>query len=243
MSILYSQSDNTLYQIGFQQAIIQVSQYGEKYFLTIVQCLANFDQKSLQKESKCKKMKKAVLVFGIVSALATAIFAQEGQRASRYAIETDILWPFFPGATRTHVTVKLWQKGDMRGDIYGGISIDFPQERATEGRFTDYSIASGYRQYFWKGLHLEYCQTTGMGVLQNHVTTGKNYKSFDWLVTGYIGYKFEFAKKKLYILPQFGVAQVLYKSNPWPIYEDETLTKEVGETPFMLGSLRFGYNF
>ena len=42
---------------------------------------------------------------------------------------------------------------------------------------------------------------------------------------------------------QFGVAQVLYKSNPWPIYEDETLTKEVGETPFMLGSLRFGYNF
>ncbi|MFM8484696.1 MAG: hypothetical protein ACKOCH_00045, partial [Bacteroidota bacterium] len=49
MSILYSQSDNTLYQIGFQQAIIQVSQYGEKYFLTIVQCLANFDQKSLQK--------------------------------------------------------------------------------------------------------------------------------------------------------------------------------------------------
>lgn len=29
----------------------------------------------------------------------------------------------------------------------------------------------------------------------------------------------------------------------WLIYEDKTLNKEVGETPFMLGSLRFGYNF
>jgi hypothetical protein len=117
------------------------------------------------------------------------------------------------------------------------------RDRDTEGRFADYSLASGYRQYFWKGLHLEFSQTTGLGVLQNHVTTGKTYNSFDWLVSGYIGYKFEFAKKKLYVLPQFGVAGVIYKSNPWPIYEDKTLTKQVGESPFMLGSLRFGYNF
>ena len=34
-----------------------------------------------------------------------------------------------------------------------------------------------------------------------------------------------------------------YKSNPWPIYEDNSLTKEVGESPFPLGSLRFGVNF
>jgi hypothetical protein len=188
-------------------------------------------------------MKKILLLFGIVSLLTSTAFAQNEPQKSKFAIETDILWPFFPGATRTHFTVKLWQKGDLRGDIYGGINIDFPQDRATEGRFADYSIASGYRQYFWKGLHLEFSQTTGLGVLQNHVTTGKKYNSFDWLATGYIGYKFEFAKRKLYVLPQFGVAQVLYKSNPWPIYEDETLTKEVGETPFMLGSLRFGYNF
>jgi hypothetical protein len=79
--------------------------------------------------------------------------------------------------------------------------------------------------------------------VQNHVTTNKNYNSFDWLITGYVGYKFEFAQSKLYVLPQFGVAGVIYKSNPWPIYEDKTLTKEAGETPFLLGSLRFGYNF
>jgi hypothetical protein len=60
---------------------------------------------------------------------------------------------------------------------------------------------------------------------------------------GHAGYKFEFAQRRFYMLPQAGIAYVAYKSNPWPIYEDETLTKEVGETPFMLGSLRFGVNF
>ena len=183
-----------------------------------------------------------VFLLGLIL-LTPSIFAQTKQNESKYGLETDILWPFFPGATRTHFTIKLWQKGHLRGDIYAGINVDFPQDRETEGRFADYSLASGYRQYFWKGLHLEFSQTTGLGVLQNHVTTGETYNSFDWLITGYIGYKFEFARKKLYVLPQFGIASVVYKSNPWPIYEDATLTKEVGESPFMLGALRLGINF
>lgn len=188
-------------------------------------------------------MKKSLFILGIVTLITTSSFAQTEQKGSKYAIETDILWPFLVQTTRTHFIIKLWEKGNLRGDVYVGLNIDFPRDRATEGRFADYSIASGYRQYFWKGLHIEFSQTTGLGVLENHVTTGETYNSFDWLGTGYVGYKFEFAKKKLYILPQFGIAQVLYKSNPWPVYEDETLTIEVGESPFMLGSLRFGYNF
>ena len=178
-------------------------------------------------------MKKYLLILGIVSLISTSSFAQTEQKESKYAVETDILWPFLVQTTRTHFTIKLWEKGNLRGDVYVGLNIDFPRGRATEGRFADYSIASGYRQYLWKGLHLEFSQTTGLGLLQNQVTAGKIYNSFDCLG---IGYKFEFAKKKLYILPLFGVAQVLYKSNPWPVYEDEALAKEVGETPFMLGS-------
>jgi hypothetical protein len=188
-------------------------------------------------------MQKLLLIVGIVSLLTNSVTAQTEQKENKFGIETDILWPFLVQTTRTHLTVKLWQKGNFRGDAYVGLNIDFPRERETEGRFADYSLASGYRQYFWKGLHVEFSQTTGLGVLQNHVTTGKTYNSFDWLITGYVGYKFEFARKKFYVLPQFGVAGVIYKSNPWPIYEDKTLTKEVGESPFPLGSLRFGYNF
>lgn len=188
-------------------------------------------------------MNKSLLILGILSLLTSTIFAQNEPKQNQFAIETDILWPFLVQTTRTHFVLNLWQKGNLRGDAYAGLNIDFPRDRATEGRFADYSIASGYRQYFWNGLHLEFSQTTGLGVLKNHVTTGKTYNSFDWLISSYVGYKIEFARKKLYAIPQFGIAKVLYKSNPWPIYEDKTLTKEVGETPFMLGSLRFGYSF
>lgn len=188
-------------------------------------------------------MKKIVLIFLLVNTVLGVSFAQNDEARTKYSVETDILWPFLVQTTRSHFVVNLWQKGQLSGDAYVGLNIDFPRERETEGRFADYSIASGYRQYFWKGLHLEFSQTTGLGVLQNHVTTGKTYNSFDWLISGYVGYKLEFAKKKFYVLPQFGVAGVVYKSNPWPIYEDNSLTKEVGESPFILGTLRFGYNF
>lgn len=187
-------------------------------------------------------MKNSVLLICILSMLTMNVFAQSEPKESKFGLETDIIWPFVAQATRTHFTIKLWQKGHLRGDLCVGLNIDFPRDRETEGRFADYSMASGYRQYFWKGLHLEFSQTTGLGVLQNHVSTGKTYNSFDWLVSGYIGYKFEFAKKKLYVIPQFGVAGVVYKSNPWPIFEDNTLSKQVGESPFILGTLRFGYN-
>jgi len=187
---------------------------------------------------------RLALMMSALLGLSGELVAQESSPKDRkYGIETDVLWPVFPGATRTHVTVKMWQSGDMRGDVYAGLNIDFPQDRDTEGRFADYSIASGYRQYFWKGLHAEFSQTTGVGILRDHVTTGKTYNSFEWLVSGYAGYRFEFADKRYYLLPQFGVAGVLYKSNPWPIFTDGTLTKEAGETPFPLGALRFGITF
>ena len=188
-------------------------------------------------------MKNTFLIIGLLCMLTTSSFAQTETSESAIGIETDILWPFFPGLTRTQMTYTLWQQGDLRGDLLVGVNVLFPNDRDTEGRFADYSVVTGYRQYLWKGLHVEYSQTTGLGVLENHVTTGKTYNSFDWAATGYVGYKFEFADDKFYIIPQFGVERVLYKSNPWPIYEDNTLTKEVGEQAFMLGSLRFGYNF
>ena len=188
-------------------------------------------------------MKKSIFLLGLIIIITPPVFAQTEQKTNKYAIETDILWPFFPGLTRTQMTFKLWEKGNLRGDLITGVNVLFPQNRETEGRFADYSIVTGYRQYLWKGLHVEFSQTTGLGVLENHVTTRKTYNSFDWAATGYFGYKFEFLRKKLYIIPQFGIERVIYKSNPWPIFEDKTLVNEVGETPFPLGSLRFGYNF
>ena len=107
-------------------------------------------------------MKKSVLLLGIVSLLTSSVFAQSEQKESIFSVETGLLWPFLVQATRTHFTVKLWQKGNLQSDVYAGVNIDFPRDRETEGRFADYNLATSYRQYFWKGLHLEFSQTTGL---------------------------------------------------------------------------------
>lgn len=195
-------------------------------------------------------MKQIILICGMILMMTTTSFGQKVENTSTLGVETDILWPFFPGLTRTQATITLWQDGDVKGDLLVGINSFFPDDRETEGRFSEYSIVTGYRQYLWQGLHVEFSQSTGMGMLDNHVTTGKSYKSYDWAVTGYIGYKFELTTfnstsviKSLYLIPQFGIERVIYKSNPWPIYEDKSLTKEVGERPIILGTLRFGCTF
>jgi hypothetical protein len=192
---------------------------------------------------------KSLLIFALFISGVGLAHAQDSRSLSskqntsfKNGIETDIIWPFVAQAFRAHYTLTLWQKNELRGDLIVGINIDFPRHRETEGNFADYSIASGYRQYFWKGFHVEFNQTTGLGILKDHVSTGKTYRSFDWLMAGYMGYRFNIAKK-WYAIPQFGISGVVYKSNPWPIYKDETLSKEVGEEPFMVGTLRVGIRF
>lgn len=188
-----------------------------------------------------RSMKACLLVLTAILSL-PAMAQTEATPDFRQAVEIDALWPAFPGAFRAHYTRTLWQSGHWRGDLLAGVNVDFPADRETEGRFADYSLATGYRQYVWKGLHLEVNQTTGVGVLQDHVTTGETYTGFDWLVSGYLGYRFDVAQR-WYILPQAGLARVVYKSDPWPVYEDGSLEKEVGESAFPLGSLRAGFRF
>jgi hypothetical protein len=190
-------------------------------------------------------MKKTTLTILVALFVTWGSQAQEKQTAThaKNGAEVDVLWPIFPGAFRAQYTRTLWQKGNLKGDLILGVNIDFPQDRPTEGTFSDYSIVTGYRQYFYKGFHAEFNQTTGLGVLEDHVTTGKTYNSFDWLVNLSVGYKIPFGKSRFYLTPQLGFAYVVYKSNPWPIYEDDGLSTEVGESPFFQGAVRLGINF
>jgi len=52
-------------------------------------------------------MQKSLIILGIFSLLTTNLFAQTEQKESKFAIETDILWPFLVQTTRTHITIKL----------------------------------------------------------------------------------------------------------------------------------------
>jgi hypothetical protein len=193
-------------------------------------------------------MKKTLSIFGLIFFLINCIaFGQEvpSTQIHKNGAEVNILFPIFPGnAINAKYTRTLWQKDNLKGDILIGFNIDLPRNRETEGKFSDYSLSTGYRQYFWKGLFAEFYQTTGFGNLKKHVSTSKDYASFDWLVAGTAGYKINLGKsKKIYSIFQVGMANVFYKSNPWPIFEDNTLQKEVGEQPFFYGGVQLGINF
>lgn len=191
-----------------------------------------------------KKMKSTV-VLCILLALSTSLYGQTNEPpAKKWGAEFNILWPIFPGnLIRTQMTRSIWQNENIKGDVSFGININFPQDRETEGRFSDYSIVTGYRQYLFKGLHVEFNQQMGYGNLKNHVTTKKEYKSFDWGVQLLAGYKYDIPKTKLYTAVQLGAGSTIYQSNPWPIFTDNTLTKEVGNEIIFVGGIQLGVRF
>jgi|688.fasta_scaffold110561_2 hypothetical protein len=191
-----------------------------------------------------KKMKSTV-VLCILLALSTSLYGQTNEPpAKKWGAEFNILWPIFPGnLIRTQMTRSIWQNENIKGDVLFGININFPQDRETEGRFSDYSIVTGYRQYLFKGLHVEFNQQMGYGNLKNHVTTKKEYKSFDWGVQLLAGYKYDIPKTKLYTAVQLGAGSTIYQSNPWPIFTDNTLTKEVGNEIIFVGGIQLGVRF
>ncbi|MDP1818030.1 MAG: hypothetical protein Q8K92_26495 [Leadbetterella sp.] len=194
-------------------------------------------------------MKKVILksifatMFGIISL--TNSSAQEQENSFKNGVEINILFPIYPGNEyAAKYTRVLWQKDQLKGELLLGLNVHPEHFRETEGKFSDYALSTGYRQYFWKGLFVEYSQLNAFSSLKNHVTTGKDYNSFALVSTGTAGYKYSFGKsKRIYSILQMGIAKVVYKDNPWPILEDNTLQKEVGETPFLYGGVQIGINF
>ena len=175
-------------------------------------------------------------------------FAQQLEKVQppqpKWGLETNVLWPIFPGnLIRVQATRTLWQKQHLKGDVLVGFNVNFPQDRTTEGRFSDYSLVTGYRQYLYRGFHVEVNQQIGYGSLQNHVTTDKEYRSLDWGVQLLGGYKYDIPNTRWYTAVQLGVGGTVYQSNPWPIYTDDTLNEEVGNEIIFIGGIQLGIHF
>lgn len=191
--------------------------------------------------------KKITITLLIFFSIITMLKAQDINplKEKKWLIEFNALVPIYPGNIyEFKIGRKLWQKGDLKGEIFLGYHMRPEEFRDTEGYFTDNAIVISYRQYLWKGFNLETYNLLSSGSLKNHVSTKKNYDSSDLLNAGFVGYNVELGKqKRIYINTQLGYGLVIYKSNPWPIYEDNTLQKEVGETAFLKGGVQIGFKF
>jgi hypothetical protein len=55
--------------------------------------------------------------------------------------------------------------------------------------------------------------------------------------------QYDIPKTRIYTALQLGAGSTIYQSNPWPIYTDNTLTKEVGNEIIFVGGIQLGVRF
>lgn len=96
----------------------------------------------------------------------------------------------------------------MKGDLLFGMYIRPNVKHDVVEKINEYMLALGYRQYFWKGLHLEGKANLGYAWGTKNLIDGKNYETSTIFWESNLGYKFNLTNKtksSLYIIPQFGV--------------------------------------
>ena len=166
--------------------------------------------------------------------------------SKKWGAEVNLLWPIFPGNIyKGQVTYETWRNKDWAGDVFVGFHIRPSEFREEEGDFANYALTFGYRQFVWKGLHLELYNAFGPGFNLNNAVDGKDYTSWDYEVGLLAGYRWELLKKEKrekskfspYLSTQHGFYYVASKSNPHPILGS------TGEVPIYVGTINFGLRF
>lgn len=191
-------------------------------------------------------MSRVLLVITLIAMTAATAFSQEKNPSRKWGAEVNLLWPIFPGNIyKGQVTYETWRINDWAGDVFAGFHIRPSEFREEEGDFANYALTFGYRQFVWKGLHLELYNAFGPGFNRNNAVDGKDYTSWDYELGVLAGYRWEFLKKEKrekkkfspYLSTQHGFYYVASKSNPHPIIGS------TGEKPIYVGTLNFGVRF
>ena len=90
----------------------------------------------------------------------------------RWGVEVELIQPFIPTVNiiRARGTRTLWgRSGKLRGDVVAGVYIRPNIRHDVVYRISEYMATVGYRQYFWRGLHLEALVNAGAAWGTNRV--------------------------------------------------------------------------
>lgn len=128
-----------------------------------------------------------------------------------WGVEADLLVPFIPEAEIITIrgTRTLWGQGQpLHGDLVLGVFLRPNVEHDIVEEIDEYLFTIGYRQYLWRGLHLEGQVDLGYAWGTRNRIDGRDHNNFAMLVEGHAGYRFDFAPSaatSLYLNPQVGV--------------------------------------
>lgn len=190
-------------------------------------------------------MTKSIQIFAVLLLLCSRVFSQTSSGSpKKWGLETELIQPFLPevGIIRLTATRTITsEKSKMKGDLLLGMYIRPNVKHDVVEKINEYMVVLGYRQYFWKGLHLEAKANVGYAWGTKNLIDGKDYETSTVFWESNLGYKFNVtnkAKSSLYLIPQFGVIGNAKGEN----------TVNIGPRggkpdTFIQGSLIFGFNF
>lgn len=149
-------------------------------------------------------------------ACSTPPHGEEGRRG--VAVETNVLWPFFPGGiTEIRVLVPVLRAGhrDFRGELVVGAYADFASRVVRDdahGKVWNYSGKIGWRQFFVHGLHLEVSANMGWRHEEHRPPNDVTVDGFQTRVWTLAGYQHELSRM-LYVNARGGLGIHVYRSD------------------------------
>jgi len=168
-------------------------------------------------------MKKYIIV---LLALFTHLYAQNKLpldsakfHKKYWSVETSVVWPIFPGIIKVNFVREVWSKKTFSGELGFSLNIQPPRHTEGEGDFSEEFVTIFYRQFFWKGFHVQIDNNFAYGRMNNWQNTGVNYESYAIFHDFLGGYRFELLKRHkigLTITPQAGGGFTSYVNSSWP---------------------------
>ena len=163
-------------------------------------------------------------LFTFIFLLTFSLHAQTNRDSLRlhkkvWCIETSVVWPIYPGIYKFNFAREIWSKKTFSGEL--GLSFNLQPERTDPAgdHFSEEFVSVFYRQFFWKGFHVQLETDFAYGRLTNWKNTGVNYESYA-IFHDFLGcYRFELLRKhkvSLTITPQAGGGFTSYVNNSWP---------------------------
>ncbi len=187
-------------------------------------------------------MKKTIQILSITLLLfSSKTYAQKiVENPKKWGLEVEFVQPFLPtiNIIRIQATRSLTSNESKRkGDLLIGAYIRPNVKHDVVEKINEYMFVLGYRQYFWKGLHLEAKSNMGYAWGTKNLVDGKDYNTPTWFWESNVGYKFKITNKttnSLYVIPQFGaIGNIVGDIGP-----------RGGKTDnFIQGNLLIGVNF
>lgn len=159
-------------------------------------------------------MKKSIVTLAVSLNCLCFQFAKaqtntEGYNTGKWGFETEIVQPFIPTIhiIRFQATKTLYSMATKHGDLLIGAWIRPNVKHDVVEKINEYMAMVGYRQYIWKGLHVEAKSNMGYAWGTKNLIDGKDYETPTWFWESNIGYKFNFANREnrnLYLIVNAG---------------------------------------